>query len=218
MTMPHLPISRKMPAPARTRPETISTLTYYESQAADYAAQTRSIDLSLQHDAFAALLPDGGRVLDAGCGSGRDTMALRKRGFEVLPADASPALALEAEHFLGTPVQVLRHQDVSFENEFDGIWAMATLLHVPREELGDVFRRYERALKSGGVMTLSFKIGAEDSADAQGRWFTRFDARTFVDFLKEEAPSLAILRLSENEDASRPDTKWLTATLMPVGR
>ena len=170
--------------------------------------------MSRQSQTFAKLLPEGGTVLDAGCGSGRDTRALRALGLQVSSMDASAALAREAEAFLGTPVEVLRHQEMEAVDTYDGIWAMATLLHVPRSELGDVFRRYARALHEGGIMLASFKVGDADGADSMGRWFTKFTQETLLTFLAQEAPSLSVLRLSESADASRPDTQWLEVTLI----
>ncbi|AUX76865.1 SAM-dependent methyltransferase domain-containing protein [Sinorhizobium fredii] len=81
------------------------------------------------------------------------------RGFDVTPTDGSPELAAEAERLLGRPVGVVRFEELSWRERFDGIWAEACLLHVPRTALPDVLTRLLRALKFGGVLHASFKAG-----------------------------------------------------------
>jgi SAM-dependent methyltransferase len=108
---------------------------------------------------FLYWLPNSGHILDAGCGSGRDAFAFQKRGYQVAAFDASPTLAKFAATYCGLSVQVMRFQEINWLRRFDGIWACASLLHVPAAELPDVLIRMADALKPRGVLYASFKYG-----------------------------------------------------------
>ncbi|MBR3158035.1 MAG: hypothetical protein IKF14_02915 [Atopobiaceae bacterium] len=66
-----------------TTSATDNTLAYYAKNAEAFAASTSDVDLSSLRQRFAALIPPGGRVLDLGCGSGRDSRAFLDMGFRV---------------------------------------------------------------------------------------------------------------------------------------
>ena len=118
--------------------ETIrSTLAYYNSHADEFVRRTRNLDLSATREAFTALLPRAGRILDAGCGSGRDSLAFLEGGFSVTAFDGSNALAQLASTLTGLRVLCLRFAELTFASEFDGVWACASLLHLPPDDLDD---------------------------------------------------------------------------------
>lgn len=66
---------------------------YYEENADAFFSATVAVDMSSLHAQFAKQLPEGGHILDAGCGSGRDALAFSKLSFRVTAFDASPSLA-----------------------------------------------------------------------------------------------------------------------------
>src|ERR1700748_3251064 len=108
------------------------SLTYYERNADEFVSRTSRIEIPHLWGPFLALLPQGARILDIGCGSRRDSLYFAQQGFDVVAADPSPAMRKRAAQLTGKPVL-----DVSFEtfdkrNEFDGIWACASLLHVKK--------------------------------------------------------------------------------------
>jgi SAM-dependent methyltransferase len=126
-----------------------------------------------------------------------------ERGYEVVAFDGSQAMAREASRLTGRDVAVLRFCDVPFVGEFDGIWACASLLHVPRPELAFVFERLRDAMRPGGILYASFKLGERNRFDG-GRHFTDFTPRSFEKFA-ECIPDLTIERL------------WQTSDLRPAG-
>src|SRR5262245_44821759 len=113
-----------------TRPSDL-TVVYYDAHAAEYARDTLGVQVAPLYEPFLTLVPPGGHVLDVGCGSGRDALAFLGRGFRVTAIDASGEMARLASVQTGQAVAVLRVQELSYEEEFDGIWACASLLHVP---------------------------------------------------------------------------------------
>jgi SAM-dependent methyltransferase len=130
---------------------------YYQHNAGTFFADTVEVAMTPLYRHFLPLLPDRGRILDAGCGSGRDAKAFSALGHQVTAFDASPALIALAERNLGQPVHCLRFQDITWQDSFDGIWACASLLHVPAVELPDAMQRLCRALEPGGILYASFK-------------------------------------------------------------
>lgn len=153
------------------------TLKFYAGDAAAYAARSDSFRPSRHLDRFLAALPSGGQVLELGCGAGRDSMEMLRRGFEVTPTDGSPEMAREAGNRLGRPVQVLLFGDLNAVDAFDGIWANACLLHVPARALGRVISHIHRALHGGGLFYASYRMGADEYRDGLGRHYTCLDER-----------------------------------------
>src|SRR5262245_33297557 len=107
-------------------PPSDPTVAYYDAQAEQYALETRTAEMGRLYEPFLKLVPSGGHILDAGCGSGRDALAFRRLGYRVTAFDASPVLCKMAEDLIGQSVSVLRFQEVAFREEFDSIWACAS--------------------------------------------------------------------------------------------
>ena len=141
------------------------------------------LDLHGFYEYFLEELDPGAHILDAGCGSGRDTKAFLDRGYCVTAIDASPEIARWARAFTGQPCRVLRFQEMEFREEFDGIWACASLVHVSKGEMADVMPRFIRALKPGGILCLSIKEGDGERIADDGRFFSDYSASSFRELL-----------------------------------
>lgn len=150
------------------------TLKYYQDNAQTFFDGTVNVDMSSLYETFTRHLAPGTRVLDAGCGSGRDAKAFKEMGYRVEVFDASPAMVELAREHTGLPVHLMTFADVDWKEEFDGIWCCASLLHVPAVELPGVMRRLADALKPGGVWYVSFKYG-DGEREVDGRRFTDMD-------------------------------------------
>lgn len=197
-------VKRKSPAP-----ETDATGAYYETHAADYAEATRGIDMAELYDQFLPHIPARGRILDAGSGAGRDTLAFLKKGYQVEAFDASPRLAEISSRLTGLKTKVLRFQDFVSEPRFDGIWACASLVHVPRRELADSVRRLVDALKPGGALFVSLKKGAGERVARDGRLFTDLDEATARALLAPLGFEIARMWVSEGQGVRRGRGDWL---------
>ena len=191
-------------------PRASDSIAWYEANARAFF--DRSVDAAIldQQRAFAALLPSGGRVLDAGCGSGRDAKAFREWGFAVTATEAAPSLAALARAHAGVAVEVRTFAQFDWQEAFDGVWACASLLHVARGELPPTLRRLRDALVPGGVLFASFKYG-QGEREANGRRFTNLDEPA-AERLVAAAGGLALLSLQLSGDV-RPDRsqeRWLS--------
>jgi SAM-dependent methyltransferase len=146
------------------------TLQFYRRNAEAYAGWANAPSTRLK--GFLALLPRGGSILELGCGAGNHSAVMLADGFVVQPTDGSPEMAEIASRRLGRPVEAMRFDQLDAHEAYDGIWASACLLHVPRDELTTILKRIRRALKGGGVFYASFKLGSgEDGRDSLGRYY-----------------------------------------------
>ncbi len=147
-----------------------ATLQFYRGHAEAYAGReitSRKARLA----AFLSLLPNGARILELGCGVGGDTAEILARGFDVRATDGSPEMAAVASKRLGRPVETLLFHELDAVEAYDGVWANACLLHVPRDQLAHVLSLIWRALKPGGAFFASYKEGEAGGRDALDRYY-----------------------------------------------
>lgn len=147
------------------------TIDYYNQNAEAFFGATANVNMEPLYQRFLTLLPASGRVLDAGCGSGRDAKAFADKGFIVDAFDASPELAKLASEFTGKSVEVMSFLDFDSHHLYDGIWACASLLHVAEADVVQAMQRLWRGLRPGGVFYVSFKHGTGEREHG-GREFT----------------------------------------------
>jgi len=188
----------------------ISQIDFYASHAEEYCRSTVCLDMKAVYEQFLNSLSAGSHILDAGCGSGRDTKAFLDRGFLVSAFDASPEMALFASKYTGQTCRVLRFQQLEFHEEFDGIWACASFLHVPKHEMKGVIRRLSRALKPGGLMYASFIESEDERISNDGRLYNCY---TVESFSRRVGKIPALVRMGSWKSAeispSRERAPWL---------
>lgn len=194
-------------------PSSDPTVGYYDKNALVFSESTRGVDMSHLYAEFLPLVPKGGKILDAGCGSGRDAVFFKKLGYSLSAFDASAELAALASQSLGEPVRVSEFRDLDARGEFDGVWACASLLHVPVREIDGVLNRITAALKTGGHFYASFKYGSREREEG-GRFFNDYDEIKLHSLLTKH-PSLSPLKIWQTHDArpERQSERWLNAIL-----
>ena len=184
------------------------TIDYYNQNAEAFVKETLHADMNENRKRFLKYVRPGGKILDAGCGSGRDALAFRQAGYQVDAFDASEEICRLASVQLGFLVRCLRFQDLEGEAEYDGIWACASLLHVPSGELPDVIQRLKKLLKPGGILYASFKKG-EGDRNKGGRYFQDMTEEKMKDLF--ETAGLTVLESYESADVreDRKEEKWV---------
>ncbi len=148
-----------------TDPDTIA---FYQARAPNWVFHSGDHH-SHQLDAFLDRLPPGARVLELGCGGGRDAARMRERNFAVDATDATPAIVARANQAFNLGARVMAFHELEAEAAYAGVWAHASLLHCPRAALPDVLARIHRALMPGGWHFASFKLGTGEGRDLLGR-------------------------------------------------
>ena len=192
-----------------------STLDYYRRNAVSFTEHTLSADMSEHYARFERYLPKEGtpRILDLGCGSGRDSLHFLRKGCLVDALDGCEELCAAARELTGLPVRCALFGELSAVEEYDGVWASASLLHVPAEELPAVLARVRDSLKRNGVFYLSFKYGSGER-DADGRHFTDLD-EAGLEALLGAVPGLFTEEVWTSRDVrpGRENERWLNAVL-----
>ena len=175
---------------------------YYNANAQQFFDSTKDADLSGLYSDFIGGLKRSGRILDAGCGSGRDTKHFLSLGYQVEAFDASKELARLASEFSGINVAVATFENFTSRNLFDGIWACASLLHVPNSRLKDVIMNLSRFLAKEGLIYFSLKYGSGERIE-NGRLFTDANEAIILSIMRE-IDELAIQKM------------WVTSDVRPA--
>ena len=173
-----------------------STLDYYNSKAKDFVSDTV-----------------GGKILDFGCSSGRDTKYFLSKGYNVDAIDGSEKLCKIASEYTGVQVKQMLFEELDVVEEYDGIWACASILHVEKKQLTDIMKKIAIATKTDGVVYASFKYG-EFEGVRNGRFFTYLTEESLGKLL-EAVPELVIEKLWTSADvrAERGEERWLNIVL-----
>lgn len=188
------------------------SLQYYEDNAEQFAKSTLDVDMSLLYERFLVHLPPSSRVLDAGCGAGRDTATFLELGYQVDAFDASPKLVKIAKEVSGAHVHLSTFLNFTSEQLYAGIWACASLLHVPSVSLSATLKHLGELLESNGVMYVSFKYG-EDETSRNGRHFTNCTEARLKTFLEGTGLRIKETWISADQRPDRQDEEWLNALL-----
>ena len=192
------------------------TLEYYNQNADMFAQGTRLVDFTVVQERFAKMIPVGSRILDFGCGSGRDTKYFLEKGYWVEATDGSSELCKLASVFAGIEVKEMLFQDLDASGQYEGIWACSSILHLSKKELLPVIRKMCDALKDNGVIYTSFKYG-DFEGERNGRYFTDFTENAFYEFIKA-IPELSIKEewITSDVRPGRGEEKWLNLILRKI--
>jgi 2-polyprenyl-3-methyl-5-hydroxy-6-metoxy-1,4-benzoquinol methylase len=178
----------------------LDSIEYYNQNAADYFEKTVDINMQECWDSFTGLLPEGGSVLDLGCGSGRDSAYFNSCGFDVTAMDASEEMCDLATIHIGQDVLNLSFAEIDFNEVFDGIWACASLLHVPGNEMDNILEKIINSLKINGILFMSFYYG-DFEGDKDGRYYKDYGTRTLKELIqRHEKIELIEIRKFENAE------------------
>lgn len=185
------------------------TLRYYKQNAIDFVKGTINADMTFNIKKFLDRIPEHGYILDFGCGSGRDTKTFLELGYQAEAMDGSPELCEMASAYTGIPVKKLDFQELNEVNRYDGIWACASILHLPYEELKRVLMKMTAAVKVHGVIYTSFKYG-DFEGERNGRYFTDMNEEK-LRRLVEEAGGLTVEEMWITADVreGRKSERWV---------
>ena len=188
------------------------TLKYYYDNAAKFSADTMNADMSEAQNEFLKYITTGNKILDVGCGAGRDSLYFTNKGFAVTAVDGCKSFCDRVREIVGCEVLNITFDQIAFDNTFDGIWACASLLHVPSEKLESILKRILRAAKAGAPIYLSFKYGDFEGYKG-GRYFCYYTEKTIrkkLDSLNLQ-PEKMWLR---GDSRARAETVWLNIIIL----
>ena len=190
-----------------------TTIEYFDEKAERCFADAFTITERTNQDHFLSYVKPDGSILDFGCGSGRDTAYFRERGYRVTPTDGSREMCRLASEYLGMSVRVLEFGELEDVDRYDGIFASASIMHVEYERLLDILPKLARALRTEGVLYVSFKYGETDGYLGK-RYYTNMTEERLARMLAQ-VPQLEVVEqgIFGNEHPGQPDFRWLYAYL-----
>lgn len=202
-----------------------SSLNFYNQHADAYIKQTRQIDMQALYDAFIGQLPTDIKmpqhILDLGCGSGRDSFWFSNNlGMKVTAIDGSSELIKRNQAYYATSNvnwRYLKFEDIKhqgWQNQFTGIWACASLLHVPFSELPNIIMSLMDTLISGGTMYASFKHGDSECWDGE-RFFCDMNEERFLEVFQQISTTDTLeyaVWITADQQGGR-DVKWFNVLI-----
>lgn len=192
------------------------TLDYYNKNARIFFDNTQHVDFSALQNLFMSKVAPGGLILDLGCGSGRDSLAFLQHGYQIIAVDGSKELCSLASETIGQEVICTDFRYYQPDRMFDGIWACASLLHLPADDIRTVIARLIDYLKPGGCFYMSFKYG-DFSGMRNGRYFTDLTEKTLTDLLPgSETIKMEDMFTTGDVREGRTHEKWLNVFLKKV--
>lgn len=192
------------------------TIDYYETNAQSFFDTTANVEFSSNQDKFLGYLKPGGLILDFGCGSGRDSKYFLDKGFRVEAIDGSKQMCEMASQLTGLNVRRMLFNELDENDKYDGIWACASILHLPFAQIGPVFIKAARALKDAGVFYISFKYG-DFQGERKGRYFTDLTEASLEKLVREtNVFEIDEIWISSDVRPGRSDEKWINAILKKI--
>ena len=200
------------------------TLKHYDSSASDEAARYETADMGRLHRLLGVTLDRGARILELGCGSGRDAAHLLALGHEVTATDGSPTMLAEAARLHPALNGRLKHLvfpgPLPFADaSFDAVLAVATLMHLDELAVEEVLRETVRVLRGSGSLVFSVPgrrpdVGPE-GRDAKGRLFTLLPEVRWVDLCRIAGLTVES-RCTSLDRFGRDGVEWWTFVARPI--
>lgn len=193
-----------------------TTIEYYNNNAEQFADTTKGVGFANIQMRFLSKLSHGGRILDFGCGSGRDTRYFLNQGYRVVAIDGSERLCKLASEYTGISVKNMLFQELADVEIYDGVWACSSILHLPYDDLKEVMKKIATALKEQGIFYTSFKYGTFEG-QRNGRYFTDMSEEKFADLVKV----IPVFEMEEQWTTTdvrqgREKEKWLNVMLRKI--
>ena len=202
-----------------------STASYYDRNAPSLAGRYEMADMNYTHQNLLRHLPEGGKVLELGCGSGRDATFLLNHGFDVTAVDGSyemlsAAIACHPEltgrtHHASIP---LSDEDPLLDRLFNAIVMIATIMHISDQDLFACACQLRQQLSPNGIIFISTSLGREgivEGRDSDGRIYVERQADELQ--LLFERIGFRLITNYQNEDSFGRNFNWITLVMQLVG-
>ena len=191
------------------------TIKYYDDHAEEFAVFASSASMERDYEHFLKYVPEGGSIVDMGCGSGRDLKHFREAGYSASGVDASEGMCKVAREHSGCPVICCDALSWNAESKIDAIWANGSLLHLHTDEIIDFIKTKSSFLKIGGILYFSMKAGIPEGFDEKGRYFTPF-SESIVDSVLADGKLEVAERWTESDSLGREGFHWEAIILRKI--
>ncbi len=188
---------------------------FYYIHADTYFNSTVNANVKGLYDHFIKYVLNGSKILDLGCGSGRDVKAFLDMGYDVDAIDGSEKLARLASEYTGIQVKYMDFSQLNESSVYDAVWACASLLHVTSQNLPNIMARIRRALKSSGVVYASFKHGDFEGVRGE-RYYTDMTSERFAEVLNKTGGFSIVEEWYSDDVRAGNKTIWYNVILRKV--
>ncbi|MFO7887229.1 MAG: class I SAM-dependent methyltransferase [Eubacteriales bacterium] len=186
------------------------SIEYYDKNSEKYINNTFHVNMEPLLTKFAFHIPKGGLILDAGCGTGRDSIWFVNHGYKVLAFDGSKEMVKYAKDHIDGEVMMATFESFDCDKEFDGIWACSSLLHVKRSNMVEIIEKLASYLKPKGSFFMSFKDRDEDYVK-DGRVFTNYSEKGLRQLINsiDDLITIEIIKTTDVRKG-REDEHWVS--------
>lgn len=185
---------------------------YYINNSLEYIAKTKDSDMSAIYLFVEPYMQKAKKVLDLGFGSGRDSLYFLSLGYDVYSLDSCPEFIRHGQA-IGLPRLIqMDIKQLDYTNQFDFIFASASLLHIPSAKLVNVLSKCRMALTKKGFLYASFKYGVYEGT-RDSRYYTDMTEKTTEPFLAQAHLKLVDVMISD--DVQNRGNRWLNIIAKP---
>ena len=197
--------------------EKYDTLDYYNKNASEYFEQTLNGNFAENYEKFLSRISQNAYILDFGCGSGRDSKYFIENGYKVKAIDGSIEMCKLASEYIGQEVECMKFDELNEENVYDGIWACSSILHVEKEQLGNILEKMITALKEKGIIYTSFKKGVKDEIK-EGKYYNYLTKEKLEEIIENYKLNVKIIDYFETLPSTKriQDIVWANYILQKV--
>ncbi len=188
---------------------------YYNKHANTYFNATVIAEVNALYERFLRYISKGAKILDLGCGSGRDVKAFLDMGYDVDAIDGSEELARLASEYTGIQVKCMDFNQLNENSVYDAVWACASLLHVTSQKLPNNMVRIRRALKPSGIAYASFKHGDFEGV-RDDRYYTDMTSERFAEVLNKTGGFSIAEEWYSDDVRAENNTVWYNVILRKV--
>ena len=186
----------------------MTTLDFYNENAKNYFETTVNADMKIQHETFLNYIKRGGKILDFGCGSGRDSLYFKNLGYDVTAIDGSSEMCKLASLYTGLDVKCMNFNDFDDIDTYDGVWACASLLHVDKHDLLRILTKLRDSLKQNGHMFVALKNGKGEEVTKEGRYYNYLDIADVEDLAFSSGLDIVLVYMSYSVSNPREEKYW----------
>ncbi len=188
-------------------------MNYYNINSRKFFDNTIEVDMKELYSLFENVIPSKGSILDVGCGSGRDSKYFLNKGYDIVAIEPARELAKLASKVISKEVLPIKVNEITFKDQFTGIWACASLLHLPFSEINEALEKLYISLKDNGILFISLKYG-DNEEERNGRFFCDYTEDKFEKTAyKSIGFSLVEYAISKDKRPGREHEKWLNVIL-----
>jgi len=190
------------------------SISYYDSQAKEISGQYERLEMSFLMDVLIKHFRNAKRVLEIGSGSGRDAAYLMREGFVITGLEGSVAMIREAEklhpELKGRILYaVLPDEWPRFEQPFEAMFSIATLMHFPKEGIEKILRQCRNVLLPDSPVFIS--VSGKREEKGTGRYFNEMGKDEWENVFR--GTGYEIISVEENNDVTGRKIRWYTFLL-----